>query len=104
MGHACAGGLLIGLAFGLLTRLSLKIMHSKGHKAPEQLALTLAMAYLAFYIANSPCEHLAPRQPRMHGEQGCVDLFFVGQARSAASSPSWRTASTAQPLHAGTCR
>ena len=57
--RGCAGGLLIGLAFGLLTRLSLKIMHSKGHKAPEQLALTLAMAYLCFYIANSPCELLA---------------------------------------------
>ena len=35
---------MVGLGFGLLTRLSLKLMHSKGHKAPEQLALTLAMA------------------------------------------------------------
>ena len=49
----CAGGLVIGLAFGVATRLLLKLMHRKGHKAPEQLALTLAMAYLAFYTANA---------------------------------------------------
>ena len=55
-----AGGLLIGLAFGAATRLLLKLMHRKGHKVPEQLALTLAMAYLAFYIANAPCKRMWP--------------------------------------------
>ena len=51
-----AGGALIGFACAIATRLILKWMHRRGHKAPEQLALTVAMAYLAFYIANGPCE------------------------------------------------
>lgn len=49
---------MLGLAFGILTRLVLKWMHRRGHKAPEQLALTVAMAYLSFYVANGPCVHL----------------------------------------------
>ena len=54
--HVSAGGALIGFACAIATRLILKWMHRRGHKAPEQLALTVAMAYLAFYIANGPCE------------------------------------------------
>ncbi len=44
-----AGGALVGFACAIATRLILKWMHRRGHKAPEQLALTVAMAYLAFY-------------------------------------------------------
>lgn len=51
-----AGGALVGFACALATRLILKWMHRRGHKAPEQLALTVAMAYLAFYLANGPCK------------------------------------------------
>ena len=47
--------MLVGFVFGVATRLMLKIMHRRGHKAPEQLALTVAMAYLCFYVANAPC-------------------------------------------------
>lgn len=54
--HLCAGGALIGFACAIATRLILKWMHRRGHKAPEQLALTVAMAYLAFYLANGPCK------------------------------------------------
>ncbi len=53
--HFNPGGVVLGLLFGLATRLILKLMHRRGHKAPEQLALILAMAYLAFYVANGPC-------------------------------------------------
>lgn len=51
-----AGGALVGFACAIATRLILKWMHRRGHKAPEQLALTVAMAYLAFYLANGPCK------------------------------------------------
>ena len=50
----CTGGAIVGLIFGLVTRLLLKVMHRRGHQAPEQLTLTVAMAYLCFYIANAP--------------------------------------------------
>ena len=46
----------MGLVFGVVTRFMLKLMHRRGHKAPEQLALTVAMAYLCFYVANAPSE------------------------------------------------
>ncbi|EIE21844.1 hypothetical protein COCSUDRAFT_56295 [Coccomyxa subellipsoidea C-169] len=49
------GGVVLGLAFGVLTRLVLRLMHRRGHKAPEQLALIVGMAYLSFYVANGPC-------------------------------------------------
>eukprot|EP00884_Botryococcus_braunii_P001577 jgi/Botrbrau1/1141/Bobra.0162s0032.1 len=50
-----AGGAAIGYAFGLVTRLLFKFLHRRtGHSAPEQLALTLGMAYLCFYLANGP--------------------------------------------------
>ena len=55
-----AGGAAIGIAFALATRLVLKWMHRRGHKAPEQLALTVAMAYMTFYVANGPCECQLP--------------------------------------------
>ncbi len=51
-----SGGVVLGLAFGVLTRLVLRLMHRRGHKAPEQLALIVGMAYLSFYVANGPCE------------------------------------------------
>jgi NhaP-type Na+/H+ or K+/H+ antiporter len=59
----CAtGGVCLGLLCGVATRLVLKWMHRRGHKAPEQLALTVAMAYLVFYVANGPCArpHMSP--------------------------------------------
>ena len=69
----------------MLTRLSLKLMHRKGHKAPEQLALTLAMAYLAFYVANSPCEPPCPaRAPACPQPGSRRDRPPATQARSAA--------------------
>ncbi|KAK9828685.1 hypothetical protein WJX72_001519 [[Myrmecia] bisecta] len=48
------GGLLIGLACGVVTRGLLKWMRQRGAKPPEELAITLAMAYLSFYLANAP--------------------------------------------------
>jgi hypothetical protein len=49
------GGAAIGYAFGIATRLLLKYQHRvSGHAAPQQLALTLGMAYLCFYLANGP--------------------------------------------------
>ena len=49
-----AGGLIIGLISGYITSWLLKFMHQRGMKAPEQLALSLGMAYLTFYVANAP--------------------------------------------------
>lgn len=52
-----AGGFLIGFAFGFLTKWLLSILRSRGAKAPEEMALTVAMAYLAFYLANAPGQY-----------------------------------------------
>ena len=49
-----AGGFAIGIAFGWLTKWLLTLLRSKGAKAPEEMALTVAMAYLVFYLANAP--------------------------------------------------
>lgn len=46
-------------------------MHRRGHKAPEQLALTVAMAYLSFYVANGPCALLAH-------DSACARFPFLG--------------------------
>ena len=43
---------MFGLLFGWLTRQVLKFIKRGGHKAPEQLALSLAMAYLVFYTSQ----------------------------------------------------
>lgn len=47
-----AGGVGVGLAMSVLTRLMLKFIHRRGHKAPEQLTLTIAMAYLTYYFGQ----------------------------------------------------
>lgn len=49
-----AGGFAIGFALGFITKWLLSLLRSRGAKAPEEMALTLAMAYLAFYLANAP--------------------------------------------------
>ena len=46
------GGFLFGFAFGYITRQMLKLIKRGGHKAPEQLALSVAMSYLVFYFAQ----------------------------------------------------
>ena len=49
-----AGGFAIGIALGFITKWLLSLLRSRGAKAPEEMALTVAMAYLAFYLANAP--------------------------------------------------
>lgn len=39
---------------GFVTKWLLSLLRSRGAKAPEEMALTVAMAYLAFYLANAP--------------------------------------------------
>ncbi|KAL3141541.1 Son of sevenless 1, variant 2 [Trebouxia sp. C0010 RCD-2024] len=51
-----AGGFAIGFALGFITKWLLSLLRSRGAKAPEEMALTLAMAYLAFYLANAPAQ------------------------------------------------
>lgn len=48
------GGFGIGIAFGWLTKWLLTLLRSQGAKAPQEMALTVAMAYLVFYLANAP--------------------------------------------------
>ena len=43
---------MFGIAFGVATQQILKIVKRGGHNAPEQLALSVAMAYLSFYAAQ----------------------------------------------------
>lgn len=50
-----AGGLAIGLAFGLVTIQLLKALKWRGlAQPPQELSLSVAMAYLCFYAANGP--------------------------------------------------
>lgn len=50
----CAGGGLIGLAFGIATRYTLRILQRFGASFEQQIALTFACGYLSFYVANAP--------------------------------------------------
>lgn len=50
--RCAAGGVGVGLAMAVLTRLILKFMHRRGLKAPEQLTLTIAVAYLTYYFGQ----------------------------------------------------
>ncbi|DBA77107.1 hypothetical protein WJX77_005031 [Trebouxia sp. C0004] len=54
IGWLAIGGFAIGFALGFLTKWLLSLLRSRGAKAPEEMALTVAMAYLAFYLANAP--------------------------------------------------
>lgn len=62
--HA-AGGFAIGFALGFITKWLLSLLRSRGAKAPEEMALTLAMAYLAFYLANAPGTSHTPPPPSL---------------------------------------
>ena len=46
----------MGLAFGLLTRLLLRFMAYLNASKDQEVALTLAMAYLAYWVTGSPCK------------------------------------------------
>ena len=46
--------MLIGLAFGVTVRWLLSWMRQRGAGRDQQICLTLAVAYLSFYVANSP--------------------------------------------------
>jgi NhaP-type Na+/H+ or K+/H+ antiporter len=46
----------VGLCFGLATRKLIKWLRHRGAKPPQELAVSLAMAYLTFYIANLPLQ------------------------------------------------
>ncbi|DBA74298.1 TPA: Son of sevenless 1, variant 2 [Trebouxia sp. C0004] len=48
------GGMLIGLAFGVTVRWLLSWMRQRDAGRDQQICLTLAVAYLSFYVANSP--------------------------------------------------
>ena len=74
-----AGGLMFGLLFGWVTRQVLKFIKRGGHKAPEQLALSLAMAYLVFYtsqVGKRPhivlYRHNGPRWSRQAGSNAAT--------------------------------
>ena len=49
-----AGGLGIGLAFGIACRYILRFMRWMNATIDQQVSLTLALAYLSYYTANSP--------------------------------------------------
>lgn len=68
------GGALIGYAFGVATRYLLKWLQNRGAKPPQELAITLAMAYLAFYVANSPA---------VAGTSGVIAVVVMGIYGSA---------------------
>jgi hypothetical protein len=44
------------MAFGVLTRLLLRLMRHLGAGHDSEVALTLGMAYLAYWITGIPCK------------------------------------------------
>ena len=48
------GGLGIGIAFGIACRYILRFMRYMNASIDQQVGLTLALAYLSYYTANSP--------------------------------------------------
>ncbi len=60
----CAGGALIGLAFGIAMRYVLRWMRHLGAGIEQQVAMTFACGYLSYYTANAPAE--------VSGEMSCV--------------------------------
>lgn len=51
-----AVGFVMGMAFGVLTRLLLRYMRYMGAGHDQEVALTLGMAYLAYWITAMPCK------------------------------------------------
>eukprot|EP00882_Tetradesmus_deserticola_P021824 GHRQ01023626.1.p1 GENE.GHRQ01023626.1~~GHRQ01023626.1.p1 ORF type:complete len:386 (+),score=167.11 GHRQ01023626.1:523-1680(+) len=49
-------GFLMGMVFGMLTRLFLRFMRYMGAGHDQEVALTLGMAYLAYWITAMPCK------------------------------------------------
>ena len=54
LGWNLAGGMLVGFVFAYATTWLLTWLKWMGAKPPEILTLTVAAAYLAFYVANGP--------------------------------------------------
>lgn len=48
-------GFLLGCVFGFLTRVLLRVMRRFGAGRDQEVALTLAMAYLCYWVTASPC-------------------------------------------------
>lgn len=53
---ACAGGAVVGLTFGYLTKRLLRWLRWQGASAPQEIAAILAVSVLCFYVANAPLE------------------------------------------------
>lgn len=51
-----AVGLVMGVAFGVFTRLCLRFMRYLGASHDQEVALTLGVAYLAYWITAQPCK------------------------------------------------
>jgi NhaP-type Na+/H+ or K+/H+ antiporter len=49
-------GFVMGYVFGALTRVILRLMRRWGAGRDQEVALTLAMAYLAYWVTASPCK------------------------------------------------
>lgn len=54
--HQTTVGFLLGYAFGFLTRVLLRLMRQVGAGRDQEVALTLAMAYLCYWVTGSPCK------------------------------------------------
>ena len=88
----------MGLAMSVLTRLMLKFIHRRGHKAPEQLTLTIAMAYLTYYFGQLAGGALCLERSRVCSAL-IVRCMQLPRPPSVITHP--RSASNTQGLSAG---
>jgi len=79
-----AGGMLIGLAFGVTVRWLLSWMRQRDAGRDQQICLTLAVAYLSFYVANSPAN--VSGQPVTICPVCSLELFEI-KAPTALTAP-----------------
>ena len=63
-----AGGAVVGYVGGVVMRMCMRYMRLHGSTPDRELNLSLAGAYLTFYIANAPCQSLP------YPEQSSPDL------------------------------
>ncbi|KAK9835845.1 hypothetical protein WJX74_009233 [Apatococcus lobatus] len=85
--YMAAGGLAIGIAFGLVTVQLLKALKWRGlAQPPQELSLSVAMAYLCFYAANGPGKVSGPIAVVCFGLFGAATSRWDMTVNTAASS------------------
>ena len=78
----------MGYAFGFTTRLMLRVMRRFGVGRDQEVALTLAMAYLAYWVTASPGKGSGVVAVAVMGLYGAATNKWCAEARDIGLPPS----------------